>query len=148
MSRLSSLLIIGIDPGLTCGFATLNAGVFDLYDLEYTAAIDRLDTLTYGQATPYMIAVERFTPNGKAAMTRQVHALELIGAARFMARKRGALRFLVTGASEAQRVGTPDVLRRLGWWKPGGDHLNKAAAQIAYAIFLTLPDEFEQLTRE
>lgn len=146
-SPLANLQVIGVDPGGTCGFAVLTGGTnFWLEDLEFNAALDRLEELTYGQQLRTVIAVERFTPTGRAAMTAQTEALEFIGAARFVARKTHALRFLVTGASDAQRMAPPSVLRELGWWSAGGDHLNKAAAQVAYAVATLFPEEFARLS--
>jgi len=143
---LSDTLIIGVDPGETCGMACLNAGTeFWSEGLPFLAALDRLDALTYGQGRRVIISVERFTPSGKSAMTAQVHALEFIGAARFIARKTQALRFMVVGASDAQRLVDRETLKTLGWWTPGVDHVNQAAAQVAYALAMTLPDEFARM---
>lgn len=147
-SALRDLLVIGVDPGKTCGFATFSAGVFDFSDdLTFNAALDRLHELTsHGQGLRVIISVERFTPRGgRQHMTAQTHALEFIGAARYIARVRNVLRFLTPGPAEAQHVGSPDVLRQLGWWAPGYDHRNKAAAQVAYAIHNTLPDAYAEL---
>lgn len=145
-TELRDLLVIGVDPGKTCGFATLTGGaLFWSDDLPFTAALDRLDALTRAAELRVIISVEKFTPRQKAAMTAQTHALEFIGAARYVARVRGALRFLTPGASEAQSVGTTEVLRRLGWWAPGCDHRNRAASQVAYALHNTLPDSYAEL---
>jgi hypothetical protein len=144
--RLQDTLIIGVDPGEMCGMACLSGGTeFWSEGLPFLAALDRLDSLTYGQGARTVISVERFTPSGKGAMTAQVHALEFIGAARFMARKTRVLRFMVTGASDAQRLADRDVLKTLGWWKPGVDHVNQAAAQAAYALAMILPGEFARM---
>jgi len=147
--RLHDTVIVGVDPGLTCGFATLLHGTeFESVDLSYDVALDRLYGLVTTAERRAVISVERFTPNGRAAMTRQTHALRFIGAAQFIARRFHALSFNVIGASDAQGVAPPQVLRRLGWWQPGRDHLNRAASQVGYALATVLPDEFERLTAE
>lgn len=147
--NLYDTLIIGIDPGKTVGFARLYNDGFKQGDLSYEKTTDVLDLMTAWatlQQVPFIVSVERFTQHNNRVMTRQNDALELIGVARFLARKRGAVKFMLNGVTDAQRMAPPDVLRQLGWWKPGGDHLNKAAAQVAYAVALTWPDDFARLT--
>ena len=113
--------------------------------LPFNDALDRLDSLVYGQSLHVIISVERFTPNGKAAMTRQTDALEFIGAARYVARKAQALRFMVTGVADAQSLGDRVSLQTLGWWTPGRDHVNQAAAQVVYVVATIFPDEYARL---
>jgi hypothetical protein len=145
----SNLIIIGLDPGKACGFATYQTATSDFTsdDLTMEVALDRVYALMYGNNLRTVLSVERFTPNGQRAITAQTHALETIGAARYIARRLTALRFMTPGASEAQGIGTPEALRKLGWWAPGYDHRNKAASQVAYALATTLPHTFEELTR-
>lgn len=147
--RVVDKLIIGVDPGLQTGLAWLtSAGSderFSSVDLPAMEACDRiarfLDDRCRQQA---VIAVERFTVSGRAAkMTRQNDALEIIGVCRWLARRHG-VSFLLQGAGDAQRVGSRELLTRLGWWAVGGDHLNKAAAQVALAYQRAYPREFAQ----
>lgn len=131
-----NFLIIGVDPGKACGFATLDHGVFGAGDMtwhEATVELERLLSRRYRGSVLRFVAVERYTFTQAASkMTRQYDALEFIGVARYLCFKYNT-RLLVPGASEAQRIGSPDVLRKLGWWQRGLDHANKAGAQVAYA---------------
>lgn len=141
-------LIIGVDPGKTCGFATLflDDMSFSSNDLSHEDACDNLWSLLSEWRVNACVSVERYTISGRRAVTRDNNALELIGVARNLARWNSS-RFLLNGVSDAQGIGNPAALRQLGWWKPGGDHLNKAASQVAYAFAKLLPREFEKLTR-
>lgn len=143
-----NLIIIGVDPGLTCGFAVLHTATEDFQsdDVPVNIALDRIYALMHGHNLRTILSVERFTPNGRAAQTAQTDALEVIGAARFIARRLNALRFMTPGASEAQSIASPDVLRTLGWWAPGFDHRNRAASQVGYALSEVLPGRFADLT--
>lgn len=144
-------LLIGVDPGLMTGVAwLLDDDTFESCDLPALDACDRIARLfsdhwnggDQDDCRPIVIAVERYSITQQTVkLTRQYDALEVIGVCRWIARYHGAS-FLLQGASAAQRVGNRDVLRTLGWWKPGGDHLNKAAAQVALAYQQTFPHEF------
>lgn len=79
------------------------------------------------------LTVERFTQAPGRPRTAQNDALEVIGVMRWLACEHRAW-FALRGAAEASRAGSHDVLRRLGWYRPKpGDHMNKAAAQVALA---------------
>lgn len=142
-------LIIGIDPGGTSGVARFDTGnnAFAAYGCTQD---ETTDIVYHWMQEPdfdqRVVAIERFTQSNRGAMTRQNDALEIIGAVKFLVRIHPALLF-VAGAAEAQRVGTRELLVRLGWWTRGVDHLNQAAAQAAYGYMRAAPSEFEQLTR-
>jgi hypothetical protein len=147
-------LLIGIDPGKTCGFATLNI-VGDRYDftsmdLDTMATIAHLNTLLTTANTvllPVYVAAELFTPGGNTAkQTRQTDASQVIGAAQTVTKQHGGV-FMTQGIADAQRVGSPAALRALGWWAPGFDHRNKAASQVALLFMKLQPAEFERRTR-
>lgn len=140
-------LIIGVDPGKACGFATLDAGVFGAGDLTWHEATIELERLLsrHRPNITTIVSVERYTFTQAASkMTRQYDALEFIGVARYLCLKHG-VQLLIQGASEAQRLGTPDLLRRFGWWQKGLDHANKAGAQVAYAAARVDPVRFGTL---
>lgn len=143
---LSERVIIGLDPGLTCGYAQLDGDTFTSYDLSPMDACTMLEQMLQ-RGRPTIIAAERFTFQASSSRkTRQYDALEIIGAARYLCHKYIAT-FTLYGASEAQRIGSREVLRALGWWQPGKDHCNKAAAQVAIAYAQTHPSEFEARLR-
>lgn len=144
MSEPKQRLIIGVDPGKACGFAELDGDDFYSDDFDWETAAARLDRLLR-RRQPTLVAVERFTFQASSQKkTRQYDALEFLGVARYLCGKYGA-QYVVQGAAEAQRLGSPQVLRALGWWKRGYDHANKAASQVAFAFARTHPTEFEEL---
>lgn len=137
-------LIIGVDPGLTTGIAWLHADKFEAAELSPLDTCDFVLTQLKNDL-PTIVSAERFTFQASSAKkTRQYDALEIIGTLRWLCHRYRAT-FITPGASEAQRIGSPQVLRALGWWQRGKDHSNKAGAQVAYAFAQTHPDEFESL---
>lgn len=153
--------VIGVDPGgkvdvASCGYAVLR-GTHEVDELEFESsditpfeAFSRVASLLTSRravGSTVVVAAERFTITQQSARrTRQNEALELIGALRHLCAYYDRT-FLVYGASDAQRTGNRDVLRALGWWTPGRDHRNKAAAQVAHTLLQVAPAEFEQLVR-
>lgn len=140
-------LIVGVDPGLACGFAVLDGDDFYSMDLTPEFACDELARqLQRGKDT--VVAVEMYIPKGNTGkMTRQNDALEIIGVSRYLARTLGARAFLLQGTSDAQTACKPAVLRRMGWYAKGKDHCNKAAAQVGLALMKMAPLEYERRTR-
>lgn len=142
--RANERLIIGVDPGKACGFAILDGDTFTSEDLTLYEACRKLELLL-NKRRPTIVAVERFTFQASSQKkTRQYDAIEFTGVARYLCDKLGTT-LIIQGASEAQRIGSPQSLRVLGWWKKGYDHANKAAAQVALAFARTHPDEFERM---
>lgn len=134
-------LFIGVDPGLHVGLAVLDGDRFTAVELSRTAAEDKLHALLWGQRRKTVIAVERFSMSGRK--THQPDALEVIGVARFLARRGHAAAFLLQGSAEATRTGSAEVLRALGWWQRGAaDHVHRACSQVALALALTCPEDF------
>lgn len=138
-----SRLIIGVDPGKMTGLAWLIDGVFLSVDLPALDACNKVSQLLQSRdGRSAILAIERYNITAQTIkLTRQYDALETIGVCRWLAHIHG-VQFILQAASTAQRCGNRDVLRTLGWWKPGGDHLNKAAAQVALAYQTTSPLEF------
>jgi len=140
-------MVLGVDPGLHCGMAELRDGKIRTWE---TAPLDAASHASYlarrsrTTKVPLIIAVERFTITGNRRRTAQPDALEVIGMLRFIAHTY-TVQLYITGASDAQRVGNSNVLRALGWWTPGVDHLNQAAAQVAYTLARVAPKAFLDL---
>jgi hypothetical protein len=142
MDAATPRLLVGVDPGLATGLAWLWNDTFTSENLSALDACDRIENLTRRHPGPIVVAVERYNITKQTTrMTRQYEALEVIGFCRWIARRHRAS-FLLQSAGEAQRAGNREVLRLLGWWKPGGDHLNKAAAQVALTYQRSFPLEF------
>lgn len=139
-------LIIGLDPGGTCGFASLLGDTFESCDLRPYDACLRLERLLARRdVDASVVACERFTLTAESVKkTRQNDALEIIGVARYLATRYNSTAFLLQGASEAQKAANREVLRLLGWWTPGVDHRNKAAAQLALALSRVDPLDYRR----
>jgi len=136
-------LIFGVDPGQATGLAWMLDDDFmsvDTTPLEACDKISRMLRLRGDRSA--VVAVERYNITQRTVkLSRQYDALEIIGVCRWLAHAHRAT-FVLQGASDAQRCGNREVLRTLGWWSPGGDHRNKAAAQVALAYQQTFPHEF------
>lgn len=141
-------VIVGVDPGKMCGFAVLIGSELTSDDLPlYDACVYLERLLKREEKRPTYVAVERFTFQASSSKkTRQYDALYFIGVAQFLTTKH-RVPMILQGASEASRVGSPEVMRRLGWWKRGYDHANKATAQVVLALAQTCPREFERMLK-
>lgn len=146
-TRPPAFVIVGVDPGIHVGFARLWADDhFEACELTRIEAEDALLTTFYGKHPPGIIAMERFTIVGGRARTSQPDALELIGAARFIARHHEPTAFRVQGSADADPFAARDVLTRLGWWIIGApDHVRRACGQVALALSLTDPARYVRL---
>lgn len=135
-------IIIGIDPGLHCGFALLDGEDFNVWEFRPMEACDRLHDLANGTTTKTVrVGMERYTQNA-TVKTGQNDALEIIGAARWICR-RARVAFTVVGASDSTKGMDRATLKRLGFWIPGKpDHYQRAAAQVAYALKTSHPSEY------
>lgn len=144
LTNIESVYAIGIDPGKATGFAVLRRGIVTTSELDFNETCITLESLLQ-EPHDIVVAIERFTFQAASTrMTRQYDALELIGVTRFLCTKyKKYLR--IYGAAEAARIGSPAVLKKLGWWTSGKDHANKATAQIATALSNIYPQEFENL---
>jgi len=141
---MSNELIIGVDPGLHCGFALLDNDDFEVWEFSPMEACDRLyNILTASKRYKHArVSVERYNITGSTAKTNQTDALEIIGAMRWICR-RANVTFNVVGSSDAAKIGTRANLVKLGWWRPGKpDHYQRASAQVAYAYMMAHPSEF------
>lgn len=143
-----SQIIVGVDPGKTCGYFILDGETTSSADLTTDALCDAVaGVLALGR--PTVVAVERFTFQlATSKMTRQYDALEVIGVLKYLARRHlDTATLVIQGASDAQRLAPRQVLVNLGWWSPGYDHRNKAAAQAALALAKIDPAGFTRRSR-
>lgn len=135
-------MIVGIDPGLHCGFALLDGEDFNVWEFRPMEACDRLYNLVNdATAKPIRVSCERFTQNS-TVKTGQNDALEIIGVARWICH-RAQVPFAVVGAADASKGADTATLKKLGFWLPGKpDHYKRAAAQVAYTLKTVHPSEF------
>jgi len=141
-------VFIGVDPGAVTGLcrydtATGPRGPLISDALTFLDACRWLDGAITLHRPDVVVAVERFTIGGSRPQTSQPDALEIIGVCRYLC-ARDDVRLIVQGASVAggaRGAGSPDVLRRVGWWIPADpdQHRNRAAAQVALALLTSQP---------
>lgn len=137
-----SFVVIGVDPGLKSGVAVFDSrrpADLELHTLDFDATCAFVDSRLVDESVPVDVVGERYTIGGRRPLTNQPDALELLGVLRWLA-FRHEVRHYRYGASDAQRVGGRDVLRRLGWYRPvRGDHLEKAANQVVVHLHSHYP---------
>jgi hypothetical protein len=140
--------VAGVDPGRMCGVAFYGPRGFKSFQLTHDRAgtfiTDRVrERLTlYG---PIIIGCQRFTM-GHGARTHQPQALQLIGELEHLARAQSGVTLQLQGAADAHHAGSPDLLRRLGWWAPSMEHANDAAAHVALTLLQHYPVMWYDLT--
>lgn len=138
--------IFGIDPGVHVGLLRyhLMSGQVEMTVMEGLENAGRWleDRLDVGDIS----ATERYTAtSGSVRRTFQPETLEVIGMVRWLSYKTAGV-YLLQTAAEAKKVASNDVLKALGWWRAGDpDHVRRAAAQGAFALFRTNPALFEKL---
>lgn len=149
------IYVLGVDPGKKCGVAELgyteNGWTFASWALPRVEATDTLRGLLDAQQAGFYdhthVACERYTIGQRTVkMSRQPDALEVIGVVRGLATGAHAS-FDLQGVSDAKKLGNPDVLRQLRWWKVGrdADHANDAAAHVLLAVARHFPTVFRRL---
>jgi hypothetical protein len=98
------------------------------------------------QEAQIIIAVERYQTGGNTVKkTRQTDPLEILGACRLIARGDPAISVVVSNASDAKKIASPERLKHIGWWTAGHDHINDAACQIMRALASVRPEEFAEV---
>lgn len=149
------ICVIGVDPGELTGLASysnprLGSDKFfstsvvsdDITPILRTwlGAARRLNYVT-------LVGCEDFVVGHKTSkMSRQPKPLQILGMVRQLAADDHA-DFAVQDVASAKKIGNPDVLRRLGWWKTGKDldHANDAAAHVLLAMARRAQDVFKEL---
>lgn len=138
--------IFGIDPGVHVGLVRyeLLTGKIEMTVCEglEKAGCWLEDRVDVGD----VLATERYNAtSGSTRRTFQPETLEVIGMVRWLAYKTTGV-FLLQTAAEAKKAAPNDVLQTFGWWRKGDpDHVRRAAAQAAYALFRLRPETFEKM---
>lgn len=135
-------LVVWFDPGQTTGVAILTTDLLmsgvhvfrsrqwntteivdELQDLFDTFAIMRGQTAWVGWENYLVLA-------GGGAVGTPKHALEAIGVIRGVC-DQYKVRRLASVPSSARNVISTDILKTIGWHKPGLDHANDASQHLA-----------------
>lgn len=145
-------ILVGVDPGKKTGIAVWWDPNF--YDITGKPAIDvaEVDDSTKVPAVirrmlddqrPHLIMCERCKQNPRK--THQPEAVEVTGAVRSLADELH-VRCVYQSPSPAKRMGTTEVLRRLGWYFPSeGGHQNAASSHVLLGMATFMPVRFAQL---
>lgn len=130
------LCVMWLDPGKTTGYAALYASErFASNELSPRATAAFVDVAARAFGPRLWLGWERYVvTQGGGRAGRPEHALEVIGILRATCERHGAT-VLQPVMSSARVVATPEMLRQLGWHRPGKGHANDAARHLlAWAL--------------
>lgn len=123
------------DPGKMTGIAVYEFQVLPAYrftcdELDFRQACSRIEYLCQMHGYSLAIGWERFTINAQThKKTPQHDALKVIGVAEYMAAKYRC-QVLPPAQQESPSAAEQAALRELGWWVPGKDDAQSAAAHM------------------
>lgn len=130
------LCVMWFDPGRTTGYAALYAGErFASNELSPRATAAFADVAARAFGPHLWLGWERYVvTQGGGRAGRPEHALEVIGVLRATCERHGVT-MLQPAAAGTRVIATSDMLRRLGWYRPGRGHANDAACHLlAWAL--------------
>lgn len=142
-------LVVWLDPGLTTGWAELGLGTKfrcgQGSQMEVGETLDAAAALFMGDMA---IGYEQYivTPGGGRTGTAGP-PLKVIGMIEWIGYLNGC-QMLKPVTSAMRTVTTPDMLKRLGWYRPGMDHAMQAARHLLAWLLrekLLLPEQHELL---
>lgn len=138
--------VIGIDPGGVCGVASYNVRGFESFQAPGADALALIERLVERSVTLscVIIGCQRYVMTGRPK-SQQSQALRTVGALQELERTRTDVRLELQNSADAAKSGSPAVLKRLGWWKPGHVHANDAAAHVALTLLRHFPTMWAEL---
>ena len=138
--------VIGVDPGGTCGIAVYNVRGFSSFQAPGADALALIERLVERSVvfSCVIIGCQRYVMS-TGPKTQQSQALRTVGALQELERTRTDVRLELQNSADAASAGGPAVLRRLGWWKPGHEHANDAAAHAALTMLRHFPTVWAEL---
>lgn len=147
MSQLDSIHVIGCDPGKTTGLARWFHGRIESTAVLF-ADVEPTITTWLADTAPAVIAIERFViTRNTARKTQQTDALKLSGVIENIAVRDGRHVIVYQNMSDAKKIGSPTLLRALGWRKTGRNatHMNDAMSQVVKVLASRFPVAFAEL---
>lgn len=150
------MIIVGVDPGKVTGLAVWwNPAFYTFIDdfqplqtaevTDHAAVIAVLRRLLMTDV-PLLIACERFVNQPGGKLSAQPEAPWVIGAIRSFADEVN-VKLVFHAPGPAKKIAPDSLLRRLGWYTPGGDgHANDAARHIVMGLAVYYPETFAELT--
>jgi hypothetical protein len=129
------VIIIAVDPGDTCGVATLDeAGLLSYTQRPWRAAVDELVVPWLDKHPTTVCSVERFTIGQQTVkMSRQPTALHVIGTIKTECARR-KVRMVQYAPGDAKKLGGRTTQRRLGLYRPSEDHAGDALAHLLLTL--------------
>jgi hypothetical protein len=124
-----TVVILGVDPGLSCGLAELTDGELTFVSQETPEIMlnqlrDRIGhaLLTYSPNLVITCVCERFVQRSGPGihLTHQPKPLEVIGAVRDLCEGAG-VPFVLQNPADAKSIAQNDRLRKIGLWVVPGD---------------------------
>lgn len=114
--------VFAFDPGLTTGWAFMRVedGSVTSGEEDFESFVTRADTWLDHYRDRVAVVGERFIINMETVKKTQApFSLEVIGAVRYMCVKYGCGELALQNPSDAKRLISNDIIRKLGWWVPG-----------------------------
>lgn len=122
--------LVAVDPGKISGvaYADFHENKILVQSFEY----EQMETIEYVEIMVKdcdAVACESFVPR-PGVRTWQPHALEIIGAVRYLCHKAG-IPFNLQAPASAKTFATNAKLKKLSWWNPSPDgHANDALRHL------------------
>lgn len=129
-------LVVWLDPGLTTGWASLYGGQsFESGQGSFTEVGDMLDAHGNLYQEDLAIGWEQYivTPGGGIAGTANP-PIEVIGMAKWIGYWHNATT-LTPVPSSFRLPASTQMLKKLGWYRPGQEHANQAARHLLAWMF-------------
>lgn len=129
------MIIIAVDPGETCGVATLDqCGQLAAFQRPWREAVEELIVPWLDKHPDAVCSVERFTIGQKTVkMSRQPTALHIIGLLKTECLRR-KIKFVQYGPGDAKKLGGKKTQQRLGIYRPSEDHAVDAISHLLLTL--------------
>lgn len=126
------VIVVGIDPGLTTGWATLSSGSGALTAGQTEGRYEFYEVFDgmVGWGVPLVVVMEKFTITGETfRKSPQYDALYVVGAIDRHCHKLG-IPFHCQTPADAKEFSTNEKLITLGWYDPSVQHGMDAARHV------------------
>jgi hypothetical protein len=126
--------VLWIDPGGMTGLAlyTPFTGMVQIGEFAFMDAASRIESACRSYRPSLLVGWERFTITGqthKKSAEGPADAIEMIGVAKYLARLHGC-QILRPAQQHTPDANDRKRLEALGWWRPGEDDAQSAAAHL------------------
>lgn len=135
--------VIGVDPGKTTGLMLLNDDDVVVQVAATFVEVEEVLRLWLSSEIVTIVAVERFViTRNTARKTQQTDALKVSGVVQNLVERSRLHEVVYQNMSDAKKLGSPTMLRALGWYRVGRNarHMNDAASQVFKLVASRYPD--------